>query len=155
MVTDDAPARRRLQRVLVFLLFALPALVLLALAVDSLAPAFGGIAARAPVVVFAPRDAVALPLAVAFGAFAAMTVLPASTVGPRRPYPAKADRAATAWLTVAAAALLATPVTPFIAGALVRTLLPAGYRECPPDESVRHAPLRWARPPATCPADRV
>ncbi len=56
-------------------------------------------------------------------------------------------------MAVAAVAVLATPVMPTLAGLWVERLL-SGYRECPADPTVRHAPRRWVRPPAACSADR-
>ena len=149
-MSDGAPARPRLQRALVFLAFAVPAAVLAWLAADSLGSLVAAVGRHAATVDFAPRDAIALPLAVAFAALAVTTLLPAPPPSRRqRAAPPTAGRAATVYMAIAAVAVLATPVTPLLTGLVAGGLL-AGYRECPPDPG-RRAARRWVRPPAACP----
>lgn len=120
------------------------------LALSGLLPVFRAIEARAPMVALAPRDALGLPLAVAFFALAAMTLFPTPAIGPERrqrnrgKHPGRRFDGPALCLAVAVAAavcsVVASPVTQIF---VQMTVSARGYLPCAPVPGERPAYKRW------------
>ena len=105
-----------------------------------------------------PRDAVLVPLSVAFACFAIMGMLPDPEIRlrpSRRSVRARRSNAvATPLFGCALVATFATPLaSPLAALALDRIATARGYRACPAPGSNRFGLRQWARTPAACRAD--
>lgn len=105
-----------------------------------------------------PRDAMLVPLAVAFACFAALGTVPdleiAKRPSRRSPRARRADRIATRLFGAALIAAFATLPSAPLAGLVLGEVAAArGYARCPDPSPNRFGLRRWARTRAACRAD--
>jgi hypothetical protein len=151
-------AKQRAKSLLVVIAFPLCGAAALWLSLSGLVPSIRAVVSHAPVVELDPRDAISLPLALTFFAFAAMTLLPAPQIG-RSHARRKGNKPGQSeqkwlmiWLGVAmAGVLLAVMAVPITEVAAMEIMSKQHYVACPASPFIRHAKMRWALPKAHCP----
>ena len=155
-----APTPRRslplwAQRILAPLAFGGVAAACVPLGVADVVACARALADGAPVVDFYPREAMTIPLCVAFALLAAMCTLPDPEIRlrPSRRSPAarRTNRIASPMFAGVALGMFAVPAAPFVASlAMTWDAARHGYVGCPSPASNRYGLVRWARGPAAC-----